>query len=55
MNYGSYGVSSQGLTSNSQPVGSTPFSLFGAFTNNSFSSVAFPTGGNPDYGKPNPM
>jgi hypothetical protein len=54
-NYGSYGVSSQGLPSNSQLVGSTPFSLFGAFANNAFSSTAFPTRGNPDYGQLNPM
>jgi hypothetical protein len=36
-------------------VGSTPFSLFGAFGNNAFSSAAFLTGGNPGYGQPNPM
>jgi hypothetical protein len=55
MNYGSYGMSSQGLPSNSQPVGSPPFSLFGAFSNNTFSSVAFPIGGNLGYGQSNPM
>jgi hypothetical protein len=36
-------------------VGSTPFSLFGEFGNNTFSSVDFPTGGKPSYGQPNPM
>jgi hypothetical protein len=55
MNYGSYGVDSQGLPSNSQSVGSTPFSLFSAFSNNAFSSVAFPTRGNSSYGQLNPM
>jgi hypothetical protein len=55
MNYGLYGVSSQGLPSNSQPVGSTPFSLFGEFPNNAFSSATFPTRGNLGYGKLNPM
>jgi hypothetical protein len=55
MNYGSYGVSSQGVPYNSQLVGSTQFSLFGAFANNAFSSATFPTGGNLGYGQPNPM
>jgi hypothetical protein len=36
-------------------VGSTPFSLFGAFGNNAFPSAAFLTGGNPGYGQPIPM
>jgi hypothetical protein len=36
-------------------VGSTPFSLFGAFGNNAFSSAAFSTGGNPDFGQSIPM
>jgi hypothetical protein len=35
-------------------VGSTPFSLFGAFGNNAFSSTTFPTGGNPGFGQPIP-
>jgi hypothetical protein len=36
-------------------VGSTLFSLFGAFGNNTFSSSTFPTGGNPGFGQPIPM
>jgi hypothetical protein len=35
-------------------VGSTDF-FVGVFGNNAFSSAAFPTGGNPGYGQPNPM
>jgi hypothetical protein len=36
-------------------VGSMPFSLFGAFGNNAFSSSSFSVGGNPIFGQPNPM
>jgi hypothetical protein len=41
------GAGSQGPPSHNMPVGSTPFSLFGVFGNNAFSSVTFSTGGNP--------
>jgi hypothetical protein len=37
------------------PVGSTPFSLFGAFSKKAFLSATFPTRVNPSYGQPNPM
>jgi hypothetical protein len=53
--HSSFGVGSQGPPSHNMSVGSTPFSLFGAFGNNAFSLVAFPTRGNPGYGQPNPM
>jgi hypothetical protein len=53
--HSSIGVGSQGPPSHNMLVGSTPFSLFGAFGNNTFSSATFPTGGNPSYGQPNPM
>jgi hypothetical protein len=36
-------------------VGSMPFSLFGSFRNNAFSSSAFSSGGNPFFNQPNPM
>jgi hypothetical protein len=54
-NHNSFGVGSQGPPSHNMPVGSTPFSLFDAFGNNTFSSAAFLTGGNLDYRQPNPM
>jgi hypothetical protein len=50
-----FGAGSQGPPSHNMSVGSTPFSLFDAFGNNSFSSVAFPIGGNSGYGQPIPM
>ena len=50
-----FGVGIQGPPSHNMPIGSTPFSLFGAFGNNAFLSVAFPTGGNPGFGQPIPM
>jgi hypothetical protein len=53
--HSSLGVGSQGPPSHNMSVGSTPFSLFGVFGNNTFLSVAFPTGGNPSYGQPNPL
>jgi hypothetical protein len=49
------GAGSQGTPSHNMPVGSTPFSLFGAFGNNAFLSATFPTGGNPGFGQPIPM
>jgi hypothetical protein len=45
-----FGAGSQGPPSHNMPVGSTPFSLFGAFGKNAFSSAAFPTRGNPSFG-----
>jgi hypothetical protein len=50
-----FGAGSQGPPSHNMPVGSTPFSLFGAFGNNAFSSATFPTGGNPGFRQPIPM
>jgi hypothetical protein len=50
-----FGVGSQGPPSHSMPVGSTPFSWKKTFGNNTFSSVAFPTGGNPIFGQSTPM
>jgi hypothetical protein len=37
------------------PIGSMPFSLFGAFGNNTFSSSAFSLGGNHFLNQANPM
>jgi hypothetical protein len=53
VNYSSFGVGSQGLPSYSILVGLTPFSLFDAFGNNSFSLVVISAAGNPDYGQQN--
>jgi hypothetical protein len=53
--HSSFGEGSQGLPSHNTSVGSTPFSLFGTFGNNTFSSATFLTGGNPGYGQLNPM
>jgi hypothetical protein len=50
-----FGAGSQGPPTHNMSVGSTPFYLFGAFSNNVFSSATFPTGGNPNYGPPIPM
>jgi hypothetical protein len=50
-----FGAGSQGPPSHNMPVGSIPFSLFGAFGNNAFSSAAFSTGGNPGFGQPIPL
>jgi hypothetical protein len=55
VNYSSFGEGSQGLPSYSMLVGSTPFSLFNAFGNNTFSSAVVSAGGNPGYGQQNPM
>jgi hypothetical protein len=49
------GAGSQGPPSHNMPVDSTPFSLFGAFGNNVFSSTTFKTGGNPSFRQPIPM
>jgi hypothetical protein len=50
-----FGAGSQGPPSHNMLVGSTPFSLFGAFGNNAFSSATFPTWGNPSFRQPIPM
>ena len=50
-----FGAGSQGPPSHNMLVGSTPFSFFSVFGNNSFLSAAFPTGGNPNFGQPIPM
>jgi hypothetical protein len=50
-----FGAGSQGPPSHSMPIGLTLFSLNGTFGNNTFSSVAFPTGGNPIFGQSTPM
>jgi hypothetical protein len=55
VNHTSFGPGIQGLPSYSMLVGSTPFSLFGVFGNNSFLSAAISVGGNPSYGQQNPM
>jgi hypothetical protein len=54
-NYISFGAGNQGLPSYNMIVGSTPFSLFDTFGNNTFSSTTVLTKGNPGYGKQNPM
>jgi hypothetical protein len=47
-----FGEGIQGPASDNMSVGSTLFSLFGAFGNNTFSLASFPTVGNPSYGQP---
>jgi hypothetical protein len=49
------GAESQGTPLHNMPVASTPFSFFGAFGNNAFSSATFPTMGNPGFEQPIPM
>jgi hypothetical protein len=46
-----FGAGSQGPPSHSMLVGSTPFSWNKTFGNNTFSSAAFPTRGNPIFGQ----
>jgi hypothetical protein len=55
INYSSFGEGSQGIPIYRIPVGSTPFSLFNAFGNNTFLSASISTEGNPSYGQQNPM
>jgi hypothetical protein len=55
VNYSSFGEGSQGIPYYIMSVGSTPFSLFDAFGNNSFSSAVVSARGNPSYGQQNPM
>jgi hypothetical protein len=50
-----FGAGSQGPPSHSMPVGLTPFSWNRTFGNNTFSSVTFPTGGNPIFGQSTPV
>jgi hypothetical protein len=47
-----FGAGSQALPPYNMLVGSTRFSLFGAFRNNAFSSATISSVGNPNYGKP---
>jgi hypothetical protein len=47
-----FGAGSQTLPPCNMSVGSTPFSLFGAFGNNYFSLAVTSTGGNPGYRQP---
>jgi hypothetical protein len=46
-----FGEGSQGTPVHSMSVGSTPFSWNGKFGNNTFSSTAFPSRGNPIFGQ----
>jgi hypothetical protein len=55
INYSSFGAGSQGLPSYRMSIGSTPFSLFNVFGNNTFLSFVVSTEGNPDYGQQNPV
>ena len=55
INHSSFGAGIQGLPSYNMSVGSTLFSLFGAFGNNVFFPVVISTKGNPGYGQQNPM
>jgi hypothetical protein len=50
-----FGAGSQGPPLHNMLVGSTPFSLFGAFGNNAFSSTSFLTGGNTGFEQHIPM
>jgi hypothetical protein len=50
-----FGAGSQGPPLHSMPVGLTPFSWNVTFGNNTFSSDAFPTGGNPIFGQSTPV
>ena len=50
-----FGAGSQGPPLHNMLVGSTPFSLFNFFCNNTFSSTYFLTGGNPSFRQPIPM
>jgi hypothetical protein len=50
-----FGAGSQGPPLHSMSVGLTLFYLNKTFGNNTFSSVAFPTGGNPIFGQSTPV
>jgi hypothetical protein len=45
-----FGAKSQGTPAHSMSIGSTLFVWNGTFGNNTFSSAAFPSGGNPIFG-----
>jgi hypothetical protein len=49
-----FGDGSQGTPAHSMSVGSTPFSWNGTFGNNTFSSLAFLSKGNPIFGQSTP-
>jgi hypothetical protein len=49
-----FGAGSQGTPAHSMSVGSTPFSWNETFGNNTFSSAAFLSGGNPIFGQSTP-
>jgi hypothetical protein len=49
-----FGAGSQGTPAHSMPVGSTPFVWNETFGNNTFSSTAFPSRGNPIFGQSTP-
>jgi hypothetical protein len=55
VNYSSFGAGSQGIPSYSMSIPLIPFSFFGTFGNNAFSSSSISFGGNPGYGQQNPM
>jgi hypothetical protein len=50
-----FGAGSQGPTSHSMPVGSTPFSWNRTSSKNTFSSASFLTRGNPIFGQSTPV
>jgi hypothetical protein len=54
-NYNLFGVGSLGPLFYIMLVESMSFSLFGTFGNNTFSLVAVSVGGNPNFGKQNPV
>jgi hypothetical protein len=49
-----FGAGSQGTPAQTQPVGSSPFIWNETFGNNTFASVAFPSGGTPIFGQSTP-
>jgi hypothetical protein len=55
VNSSSFGAGSQGLPFYIMSVGSTPFSFFGMFGNNEFSSVVISVMGNPSHGQQHPV
>jgi hypothetical protein len=50
-----FGAGSQALPYYNMSIGSTPFSLFGTFGHNAFSSAVISVGGNPSYGQQHPV
>jgi hypothetical protein len=49
-----FGAGSQGTPVQTLPVGSSPFVWNGTFGNNTFTSIAFPSGGTPIFGQSTP-